>query len=222
MAKSKKKQSRRKQKKQSLPQQQPALTKAQLDSRSEDSGLIHAAIKGNQEAYKRLMKKYYTSLSHLIYKLVHDREEVEDLTQEAFIKAFASLKNFNEEYAFSTWLFKIATNNAIDYLRKKKLEAFSINKPLESEDSDYMFELPDSTYEPDKDVIGKQRAAFIEEAISSLPEKYRKVILLRHKEERDYSEIAKILKLPIGTVKAHIFRARELLYKKLRTQMAQY
>ncbi len=205
-----------------LPHQQPALTKAQLDSRSEDSKLIHAAIKGDQEAYKRLMKKYHTSLSHLIYKLVHDREEIEDLTQEAFIKAFASLKNFNEEYAFSTWLFKIATNNAIDYLRKKKLAAFSINKPLESEESDYMFELPDSTYEPDKDIIQRQRSEFINEAINSLPEKYRKVILLRHKEERDYSEIAKMLKLPIGTVKAHIFRARELLYKKLRSEMSQY
>jgi RNA polymerase sigma-70 factor (ECF subfamily) len=210
-------------KKKPLPPQKPlTLTKAQLSSRAEDSELIHAAIKGNQEAYKRLMKKYYASLTHLIYKLVHDKEEIEDLTQEAFIKAFASLKNFNEEYAFSTWLFKIATNNAIDYLRKKKLEAFSINKPLESEDSDYTFELPDSTYEPDKDIIGKQRSEFIEEAIRSLPEKYRKVIILRHKEEWDYAEIAKKLKLPIGTVKAHIFRAREILYKKLRHRMAQY
>ncbi|MBI5215554.1 MAG: sigma-70 family RNA polymerase sigma factor [Ignavibacteriae bacterium] len=209
-------------KKKQPPQRQLTLTKAQLSSRAEDSELIHAAIKGNQEAYKRLMKKYYVSLTHLIYKLVHDKEEIEDLTQEAFIKAFASLKNFNEEYAFSTWLFKIATNNAIDYLRKKKLDAFSIDKPLESEDSDYTFELPDSTYEPDKDIIGKQRSQFIEEAIQSLPEKYRKVILLRHKEERDYAEIAKMLKLPIGTVKAHIFRAREILYKKLRHQMTQY
>ncbi|MBI3193291.1 MAG: sigma-70 family RNA polymerase sigma factor [Ignavibacteriae bacterium] len=222
MAKASKKKSARTKKKLHPPQRQLTLTKAQLSSRAEDSELIHAAIKGNQEAYKRLMKKYYTSLTHLIYKLVHDKEEIEDLTQEAFIKAFASLKNFNEEYAFSTWLFKIATNNAIDYLRKKKLEAFSINKPLESEDSDYTFELPDSTYEPDKGIIGKQRSEFIEEAIQSLPDKYKKVILLRHKEERDYAEIAKMLKLPIGTVKAHIFRAREILYKKLRHSMVQY
>ena len=168
------------------------------------------------------MKKYYVPLSNLIFRLIHDKREVEDLTQEAFVKAFASLKNFNDEFAFSTWLYKIARNNTIDYIRKQKLATFSIDKPIASDESDYSYELPDLTYQPDKDIIGRQKKALLEEAISMLPEKYQRVILLRHNEERDYAEIAKILKQPIGTVKAHIFRAREMLYKYLRDKISHY
>jgi RNA polymerase sigma-70 factor (ECF subfamily) len=198
------------------------ISESKRESRHEDIELIHAALKGNQAAFKRLLKKYYTPLYNLIYRLVRNKGEVEDLTQEAFVKAFASLKYFNEEFAFSTWLYKIATNNTIDYIRKRKLETFSIDKPIESDDSDYKFELPDTTYEPDKEIIRRQKTILISEAIKKLPEKYRKVILLRHVDEYDYSEIAKILKLPIGTVKAHIFRARELLYKTLRESIKHY
>jgi RNA polymerase sigma-70 factor (ECF subfamily) len=199
-----------------------SLSEAKRESRSEDTELINAAVRGNQEAYKRLMKKYHPQLYNLIYRLVRNKGEVEDLTQEAFVKAFASLRNFNHEFAFSTWLYKIATNNTIDYIRKRKLETFSIDKPIASEESDYSYELPDTTYEPDKDIIRMQRSALLQEAIAELPEKYRKVIVLRHNEERDYAEIARILKLPIGTVKAHIFRARELLYKSLRGKISHY
>ena len=168
------------------------------------------------------MKKYHDQIFHLIARIVRNKEQIEDLTQETFVKAFASLANFNEEYAFSTWLYKIATNSSIDFIRKKKLETFSINKPIEMEDSDYSFELPDSTYEPDKTIIRAQRARLLEDAINTLPEKYRKVIVLRHSEERDYAEIARMLKLPIGTVKAHIFRARELLNRYLRDRISHY
>lgn len=192
------------------------------ERRAEDTLLIRAALLGDQGAYKRLMKKYHPSLFNLISRLVRNRDEVEDLTQEAFVKAFASLKNFNEEYAFTTWLYKIATNNTIDHIRKKKLDTFSINKPIESDESDYAFELPDITYQPDREMMQGQKRVLIEEAISRLPEKYRRVIVLRHNEERDYREIAKLLKLPIGTVKAHIFRARELLYRYLRHRLPQY
>ena len=168
------------------------------------------------------MKKYHDAIYNLIYRMVRNKEEVEDLTQEAFIKAFNSLGRFNEEFAFSTWLYKIATNSSIDYIRKKKLYTMSINKPISQEDSDYSFELPDSTYEPDKFIIQRQKAKIIAEAIEQLPPKYKQVIILRHNEERDYSEIAKILKIPIGTVKAHIFRARELLSKYLRERIPHY
>ena len=119
-------------------------------------------------------------------------------------------------------MYKIATNNSIDYIRKKKLQMYSIDKPIESKDSDFAFELPDETAEADKHLISGQRAQLVREAINQLPEKYRQVIMLRHAEERSYEEIAKMLKLPIGTVKAHIFRARELLYKQLRHRIKQY
>ena len=206
----------------STPAQRSTQNEAKTDSRKEDSRLIHEALKGNQFAYKHLMKKYHDAIYNLIFRIIHDKEQVLDLTQEVFLKAFSSLKNFNDEYAFSTWLYKIATNSSIDYIRKRKLETFSIDKPIAMDDSDYHFELPDTTYQPDKTIIQKQRANLIEEAVQKLPEKYRRVIIMRHTEERDYAEIAKILKLPIGTVKAHIFRARELLNKYLRERIAHY
>lgn len=192
------------------------------ESRAEDSRLIQAALRGDNAAYKRLMKKYHDAIYNFIYRMVREKQQVEDLTQEAFIKAFSSLASFNEEYAFSTWLYKIATNNSIDYIRKRKLQTFSIDKKIESTDSEYGFELPDDSYETDKEMISDQRAVMLNEAIKKLPEKYRRVIHLRHVEERSYEEIAQILKLPIGTVKAHIFRAREMLYKRLKDRIRHY
>ena len=193
-----------------------------LDSRIEDSEMIQAALGGDARAYKKLMNKYHDAIFNFIQRMIRDRTQVEDLTQEAFIKAFGSLKNFNDEFAFSTWLYKIAMNNCIDYIRKRKLPLYSIDKPIESKDSDYMFELPDESYEADKDLIRDQRTKVLNEAIERLPAKYKQVIHLRHVEERSYEEIAKMLKLPIGTVKAHIFRARELLNKYLRDKIRNY
>lgn len=193
-----------------------------LESRAEDARTIKAALAGDDKAYKQLMSKYHDAIHGFVYRMIHDREQVEDLTQEAFIKAFGSLDSFNDEYAFSTWLYKIATNNCIDYIRKRKLQTFSIDKPIESKDSDYSFELPDDSYEADRELISDQRTVLLNKAITALPEKYRKVIHLRHVEERSYEEIAEELELPIGTVKAHIFRAREILYKNLRDKIRHY
>lgn len=200
----------------------PSVTDRRQVSRDEDSVLIRRALEGDQRSFRRLRAKYHDAIFNLIARMIRNREEVEDLTQEAFIKAFGSLRSFNEEYAFSTWLYKIATNNCIDHIRKKKLHTFSIDKPIESKDSDYTFELPDSTYEPDREIIDSQRKRLLQEAIDALPAKYRQVIILRHTEEKEYQEIAKQLRLPIGTVKAHIFRAREMLYKYLRDKMRHY
>lgn len=191
-------------------------------ARTEDHDHIRRAIRGDQKAFRKLQDKYYLAIYNLIYRMISEKEEVEDLTQEAFIKAFASLSTFSEEYAFSTWLYKIATNNCIDYIRRKKLQAFSINRPIATKDDEVTFELPDSTYEPDRDIISHQRKKLVEEAILSLPTKYREVIRLRHSEEKEYQEIAEILNLPLGTVKAHIFRARELLYKYLKDRLRHY
>jgi RNA polymerase sigma-70 factor (ECF subfamily) len=193
-----------------------------LASRNEDYQTIQSALRGDNRAYRKLMDKYHDAIYSFIFRMVHDREQVEDLTQEAFIKAFSSLKNFNEEFAFSTWLYKIATNNCIDYIRKRKLQMYSIDKPVESRDSEYVFELPDDSYEADRDVIADQRTVLLHDAIDKLPEKYRRVILLRHTDEKSYEEIARMLRLPIGTVKAHIFRARELLYRQLRNKIRNY
>lgn len=191
-------------------------------SKVEDIILIKSALAGEQGSYDKLMKKYYNLIQSLVYRMIFNKEDVEDLTQEAFIKAFNSLHKFDREFAFSTWLYKIATNNCIDYLRKKKLTTFSIDKEISSEDDDLRFEIPDEEQKPDKRVMNEQREEIIKQAIEGLPEKYRKVILLRHKEEKDYEEIAEELDIPLGTVKAHLFRARELLNKFLKDKIGHY
>ncbi len=196
----------------------PAEQKTE-NSKKEDLIHVRAAVKGDQEAYAWLLKKYRTSLQSLIYKMVFDKKEVEDLTQEAFIKAFASLPSYNQEYAFSTWLFRIAINNTIDYIRKKKLTTFSIESGMEDVENDGPFEIHDTSYLADKEIILGQRQEIINNAIDSLPEKYKKVIELRHQEDMSYEEIAELMDLPLGTVKAHLFRARELLNKQLKDKI---
>lgn len=193
-----------------------------LESKQEDTILIQEALAGNQPAFARLRQKYHDAIYNLIYRMIREKDEVQDLTQEAFIKAFGSLSSFNDEFAFSTWLYKIATNNCIDHIRRRKLQTFSIDKPIESKESDFSFELPDTNDEPDQEMIARQRKKLLDDAINSLPPKYRQVIVMRHQEEMEYQEIAHILKLPLGTVKAHIFRAREMLYKYLRDKMRNY
>jgi RNA polymerase sigma factor (sigma-70 family) len=206
----------------SFPQALDPIQQKRFESYKEDSVLIKRALAGDQKAFHKLRLKYYSAIFKLINRMIRNREEVEDLTQEAFIKAFTSLNKFDDQYAFSTWLYKIATNNSIDHIRKKKLHTFSINKPIESEESDYSFELPDTGPEPDQELIDIQRKKMLDDAMNSLPAKYKQVILMRHVDEKEYQEIAKTLKLPLGTVKAHIFRARELLYKQLRDKMRHY
>lgn len=195
---------------------------ARVKSKEEDLDLISRALNNEQSAYQGLMKKYRRLVQNLIFKMISNKDDVDDLTQEAFIKAFRSLDKFDKEYAFSTWLYKIASNNCIDYLRKKKLNTISIDKEISQTDEDLRFEIPDEDYKPDKRIILSQREDFLMAAIESLPEKYKSVILLRHKEDMDYDEIARTLDIPIGTVKAHLFRARELLNKYLKNKIQQY
>ncbi len=186
------------------------------EKRKEDSRLIQSALKGDEKAYETLLKKYKNLVFTIMMKMVRNPQEAEDLTQEAFMKAFNSLSSFNEEFAFSTWLMKIATNNCIDYLRKRKLKTYSINEPIQYKDEQIEVEIPDEEPSPEKSVLQSERKKLIEEAIDQLPERYRYVIILRHKEEKSYEEISEILNLPLGTVKAQIFRAREVLNKKLK------
>lgn len=191
-------------------------------SKIEDSDLIDRALAGDQSAYERLMKKYYKLVSNLIYKMIYNKDDVEDLAQEAFIKAFNSLAKFDKQFAFSTWLYKIASNNCIDYIRKRKLNTISIDKEIETSDDDFKFEIPDNDYKPDREIIESERKQVLENAINSLPEKYKTVIMLRHSEDMEYEEIAQKLNLPLGTVKAHIFRGRELLNKYLKDKIIHY
>jgi len=186
------------------------------ESSLEDDVLVKKAKGGDEKAYKELVDKYERALYFHILKMVKDREQVEDLVQEAFVKAFDNLNTYSTNYAFSTWLYRIATNNTIDYLRKKKLKTLSIDKPMKTKDGEMEMQLHDESASTDRNIIKKQRKKIVQNAIEDLPEKYRKVIELRHMEEKTYKEISDILDKPLGTVKAHIFRARELLYKALK------
>ena len=188
-------------------------------SREEDADLIERAVAGDQQAFTQLRQKYYPTIAGLIRRMMHNSDDVEDLVQETFVKAFNAIATFNHEYAFSTWLYRIASNHCIDFLRKKRLKTFSIDQPIETHDGEMQYEISDSTWLPDTDIHNKEKSSLLNAAIQELPEKYRVVIELRHGEELDYQEIANKLGLPLGTVKAHLFRAREMLYKKLKNKM---
>ncbi|MCP4632399.1 MAG: sigma-70 family RNA polymerase sigma factor [candidate division Zixibacteria bacterium] len=185
-------------------------------SRQEERELINAALKGDQNAYRELFEAHRKAIFHIVTKIIHNNEEARDLVQETFIKAFGSLASYRFEYRFSTWLYKIAANNSIDYLRKKKINSLSLDKPIKTRDGELEMELPDNSYNPESDYKSKIKRNTIQDAIDELPIKYREVIVLRHHEDRSYEEIAERLHIPVGTVKARIFRARELLKKKLK------
>jgi RNA polymerase sigma factor (sigma-70 family) len=180
---------------------------------------IQLAIQGDQRACAEIMQRYRPQIFNLIIRMVRTREEAEDITQETFIKAFHSLPSFNAEFAFSTWLYKIAVNNCIDFFRKKRLKTTSIDTPIATRDGDLQREFPDEqTKGPDSGLIEEEHKNYIQSAIDSLPVKYREAIVLRHVHDRSYEDISNELHVPIGTVKVRIFRAREMLKKKLRDQ----
>ncbi|MFH1686455.1 MAG: sigma-70 family RNA polymerase sigma factor [bacterium] len=184
--------------------------------KNDELELIEQALAGKQQAYAALTERHRASVFQIILKIVRDRETAQDLAQETFMKAFASLASYRSEYRFSTWLYKIAANTSIDFLRKKRINALSLDRPVETRDGSIEFEVADNSHNPERDLERKQIRFSIEAAIDSLPGKYREVIICRHKEDKSYEEIADLLGVPVGTVKARIFRARELLKKKLR------
>lgn len=181
-----------------------------------DDELIRLALEGDQRAYTSLVERYRGALYHIVIKMVRRPEEAEDLVQEAFIKAFGALKTYRFEYRFSTWLYKIAANCAIDFLRKRKIEAMSLDRPVATADGEVHVELADWTYNPEETLHKHRQRVSIAAAIEALPPKYKEVIVMRHSHDMPYFEIAKQLDVPVGTVKARIFRARELLKKELK------
>jgi RNA polymerase sigma-70 factor (ECF subfamily) len=191
-------------------------------NRQEDFALVERAKLNDQAAFARLLEKYQRPLYFHINKIVHDKEILEDLIQEIFLKAFDNIHTFDTSYAFSTWLYRIATNHSIDYLRKKKLKTLSLDEPYQTKDGEMKLEIADDDTEADDVILHQQRVNIIMEAIESLPEKYEKIIRLRHMDEKSYQEIAEMMDLPLGTVKAHIFRARELLNKYLKDKKGSF
>lgn len=180
----------------------------------EDFKLIDKATKEkDQTAYAELMKRYKKPVYHMILKMVRNVDDAEDLTIEAFAKAFKNLHRFKKDYTFSTWLFRIATNNAIDFIRKKKLDTLSIDSSYKDDDGETIsIDVQDDNLNPQEETIKKQKIGLIRDFVTKLPPKYQRLVKLRYFEELSYEEIAQELDAPLGTVKAQLHRARELMY----------
>ncbi len=183
----------------------------------DDLELVKRAKENDPRAFEVLLKKYHKSVYYMLLKMVNNANDAEDLTQEAFAKAFNSLHKFDSKYAFSTWLFRIATNNCIDFIRKKRIQTVSIDSSYENDEGDNMtFDIKDPALSPDDLMLKKQRKEYLKKAVDRLPAKYKKLVELRYFQELSYEEVSQELELPLGTVKAQLFRARELLSQELK------
>lgn len=193
------------------------------DRAAEDYRLVTLAVEENdQMAYAQLMDRYRNSIFHMMLKMVRNKDDAEDLTIEAFGKAFRKLDSYSPSYAFSTWLFKIASNNCIDFIRKKRMKMLSIDEPISDEGgADYSNSLKADLLDPEERFIRQQRRRIMQELMERMSDKYRQMIELRYFEELSYQEIAEQLNMPLGTVKAQLFRAKELLYDILKNAKAQ-
>jgi RNA polymerase sigma-70 factor (ECF subfamily) len=178
-----------------------------------DYSLIRQAIEsGNQQAYTELMENYRDSLYMLMFKMVNNPYDAEDLTIEAFGKAFHHLPQYTSDYAFSTWLFKIACNNCIDFMKKRRLNLFEIDRKYISDENDvFLFELNDDKPNPEECLFIKEKATEIRKLVNTLKPRYRKLIELRYFEELSYAEISAQLEIPLGTVKGMLSRAKYML-----------
>ncbi len=188
---------------------QPQLTpKAQCDLE-----LVSRALKNDENAYAQLMGKYEKSVYHRMLRMVYNESDARDLTLEAFGKAFRKLDSYTPTFAFSTWLFKIAHNNGIDFLRKKKMKFMSIDQKIDgSTGQDFSNNILSDTKNPEEIIIHGQKVKLLRNVLKQLNHKYRLMIELRFFEDLSYEEISNVLEIPLGTVKAQLFRAKEILF----------
>ncbi|HPS04536.1 MAG TPA: sigma-70 family RNA polymerase sigma factor [Tenuifilaceae bacterium] len=179
-----------------------------------DYELVNRALEGDQKSYAELMERYRDAIYFMLLKMVNNKSDAEDLTLEAFGKAFKKIHQYTPNYAFSTWLFKIATNNCIDFIRKRKANIVSIDQNIDDQEGQYISPtsmLSSGNPDPEEKLIKEQNIQLIQDIVSKLKPRYRKLVELRYFKEYSYEEIADELNLPLGTVKAQLFRARELL-----------
>ncbi len=174
--------------------------------------LVLEAVKGNEKAYSEILSRYKDAIYFMILKMVSNPIDAEDLTIEAFGKAFKKIDQYSPKYAFSTWLFKIASNNCIDFLRKKRNVFLLLDNDFKDTDNNYNYDLKSQALDPSEKLIKKQKEIIMRDLVKKLKPRYRSLIELRFFKEYSYAEISKELDIPIGTVKAQLFRAKELLY----------
>ncbi len=189
------------------------------DKAKRDLDLVESAKKGNQKAFTQLLEYYRDSIFHLLINMVKSEDDAEDLTLETFGKAFKSLDQYIPNFAFSTWLFKIASNKGVDFLRKRRNKVTHI--PLQSNETEEnnwqpIHSLKFAGLDPEETLIAKQNTIFTRKIIQNLSEPYKEIIEMRYLDELSYLEIAEQLELPVGTVKARLHRGRELMLQALK------
>ena len=177
--------------------------------------LVKRAREGDQKAYAELLGRYRDAIYFMLLKMVNNPSDAEDLTIEAFGKAFKNISQYTPNFAFSTWLFKIATNNCIDFIRKKRAATISLDQSPDDSDTTSVT-IQSDTPDPEANLINNQKIKLLREVVSKLKPRYRTLVELRYFKEYSYEEISEELELPIGTVKAQLFRARELLHNILK------
>jgi RNA polymerase sigma-70 factor (ECF subfamily) len=182
---------------------------------SSDVKVIERILRGESEVFAVLIKRYQIPIINYMYRMMGDYETAVDLSQEVFLKVYLSLDKYDKEYKFSTWLYKIASNQTIDYLRKKKLNVVSIDHVPDSEEEGRPFEIPSNNPGPEELFFSKDLQERIERVLETLPEEHRELLVLRHVNGLSYNEIAEVTNLPLGTVKNRIFRARQQLKKRV-------
>jgi len=176
-----------------------------------DFMLVIRAKDGDQKAYAELMQRYKDSIYFMALKMVNNKDDAMDLTVETFGKAFENIEKYKPDFAFSTWLFRIATNNCIDFIRKKRLNLVSLQSLSEEDKDEKQLQIASDTLNPEQSSIKKQESEKLKSIVEQLPQRYRTLIILRYYDEQSYEEIAQQLDLPLGTVKAQLFRARDLM-----------
>jgi RNA polymerase sigma factor (sigma-70 family) len=183
------------------------------DKARQDYELVQKALEGDEKAFTRLLVRYKDAIFFMLLKMVNNRNDAEDLTLEAFGKAFRNLHQYSPTYAFSTWLFKIASNNCIDFLRRKKGTFIAIENNGDPSENGETIKLKSKDPNPEEKMIRQQKAILLHHIVRRLKPRYRTLVELRYFCEFSYEEIARELNIPLGTVKAQLFRAREMLFK---------
>lgn len=182
------------------------------DKAKKDLELVTAAKAGSQVAFGELMERYRESVYFTMYKMVKNTDDADDLTIEAFGKAFSRLDQYSPNFAFSTWLFKIASNNCIDFIRKKRVKVTSMDTGYTNDDGEIIYiDAKSMSQTPEEALIHNQKVKLMRQLVTQLKPRYRELVELRYFEEMSYEEISESLNLPLGTVKAQLFRARDFL-----------
>lgn len=180
-----------------------------------DEGLVAAVLAGDRDRFGELVERYQGRLVNYLFRLLRNLDEAHELAQEVFLKVYQALDRYDPSYRFSTWVFRVAQNAAIDQIRKRRLKLVPIHRPDESEGDGPERELPSDDRGPYGDLRNRERGEAIQTAIDGLPWEYRELIVLRHFGELSYEDIARLKKMPLGTVKNKLFRGRQALKEKL-------